>query len=72
MPFRRKLRPHFTPIELEQIADLMLERGFRVRCPTADYWSATDPNDEADLPVDEELADDELYFLTEAHESRPY
>lgn len=72
MAFRPRLRPFFTPNELEQIADLMLERGVRVRCSTDDYWSPTGPEDEAVLPVDEEVGDDELRFLTDAQQSRPY
>lgn len=72
MAFRPNLRPSFTSNELEQIADLMLERGLRVRCPTDEYWSRTAPEDGPDLPVDEDVADDELRFLTEAHEARPY
>lgn len=72
MAFRPKLRPSFSQNELEQIVNHMLERGLRVRCPTDDYWSPAGPDNEAELPVDEEVADDELRFLTEAHESRPY
>ena len=54
------------------MADLMMERGLRIRCPIDEYWSPADVEDEVDLPVDEEVADDELLFLTQAHDSRPY
>lgn len=50
----------------------MLERGLRVRCPTDDYWSPTGTEEEAGSPIDEEVADDELRFLTQAHQARPY
>lgn len=72
MAFRPKLRDSFSAHELEQIASLMLERGLRIRSSTDDFWSQAGTDDEAELPVDEEVADDELRFLTQAHESRPY
>ncbi|EIW72388.1 hypothetical protein TREMEDRAFT_26535 [Tremella mesenterica DSM 1558] len=71
LPFSPLLRPLFTTRELKQWAELMVERGIRVRIPPEEYWEQ-DESEMDMLPEDEELQDDELGFLRERQELKPY
>ncbi|WVR06081.1 hypothetical protein IAU60_003109 [Kwoniella sp. DSM 27419] len=73
IPFSPILRPYFTPRELKDWGELMIERGLRLRVPFDGYWT----NDDEDegvmaLPEDEEMGEDELGFLREREVLKPY
>ena len=73
LPFTPDLRRHHTVHELNMWADLMTERGIRIRVPFEAYFNTA--SEEAVgmvLPDDEELQDDELRFLGEREELKPY
>lgn len=54
-------------------ADLMIERGIRVRVPFEQFWeNAGDDEAAMELPEDEELEEDELGFLREREMIKPY
>lgn len=73
LPFTPLLRPFFTNRELREWANLMLERGIRIRVPFEEYWNEQEEDEPAlRLPEDEELMDDELAFLRERQELKPY
>lgn len=46
IPFSPLLRPHFTDKELRDWAELMTEKGLRIRKPFEEYWQ---PEEEADV-----------------------
>ncbi|WWC58836.1 uncharacterized protein I303_101380 [Kwoniella dejecticola CBS 10117] len=73
LPFSPSLRPHYTPRELQEWSELILERGVRIRVAFERYFDT--PPDEGmleDLPQDEELQEDELGFLTQRETAKPY
>jgi hypothetical protein len=51
MPFSQNLRSHFTNKELRDWADLMLEKGMRIRKPFEEYWQ--------DEPMQDKLGEDD-------------
>lgn len=50
----------------------MTERGIRIRCSTEQYWSAVEDEVTMALPEDEEPMEDELQFLRDRQEMKPY
>ncbi|ORX37353.1 NRDE-2, necessary for RNA interference-domain-containing protein [Kockovaella imperatae] len=72
LPFGSSLRPHFTPQELRDWADLMIERGLRLRVPFEEFFDVNETEAAIVLPEDEELYDDELGFLRDREELKPY
>jgi hypothetical protein len=55
------------------MAELMIERGIRVRVPFEGYFDLSVVEDSAlALPEDEELREDELSFLREREVLKPY
>jgi hypothetical protein len=50
----------------------MTERGIRIRIGQDGYWEDVEEDMAEDLPEDEELEDDELAFLRERQEMKPY
>jgi len=67
------LRQHFLPRELKDWAQLMVERGIRIRIPFERYWNNEDEEDMGIvLPEDEVLEDDELAFLRDRQSMKPY
>ena len=72
MPFSPALRPHFSPQELRDWSDLMTERGLRLRVPFEEYFDVNETEAAIVLPEDEELQDDELAFLRDTEEAKPY
>ncbi|WVF70250.1 hypothetical protein IAT40_005039 [Kwoniella sp. CBS 6097] len=72
LPFTRSLRPHFTPRELKDWAELMIERGLRLRVPFERFWSNEEEMETIELPEDEDMGEDELGFLREREELKPY
>ncbi|WVQ97651.1 hypothetical protein IAU59_004765 [Kwoniella sp. CBS 9459] len=73
LPFTPSLRPHFTPRELKDWAELMIERGLRLRVPFERFWTNDEPEEIlTELPEDEEMDEDELGFLREREGLKPY
>lgn len=73
LPFTRAIRPAFTKQELKAWAELMTERGVRVRIPFDRYWSREEEVSEMEIDDgDEEPLDDELAFLRERQKLMPY
>lgn len=74
IPFGPLLRPHFRPRELKEWAQLIVERGIRIRVPFETFWSDDNEGEEemTVLPDDEQLAEDELEFLRERQTMKPY
>lgn len=73
LPFSPALRPQFEERELRQMAELMIERGIRVRVPFEGYFDlAVGDEGVMALPEDEELREDELSFLREREVLKPY
>ncbi|KAK8866141.1 hypothetical protein IAR55_001292 [Kwoniella newhampshirensis] len=74
LPFAPSLRPHFTPRELKDWAELMIERGIRTLIPFEQFFLTDEGEVEPviALPEDEELEDDELQFLSERQAMKPY
>ena len=72
LPFTPLLRASFSSQELKGWADLMVERGLRVRVAFEDFWEPDEDGAGLILPDDEELEDDELAFLRERQELKPY
>jgi hypothetical protein len=74
MPFAPALRQHFNSRELRAWAELMVERGLRIRIPFEQFFSTIVEDEEGMmiLPEDEDLEDDELAFLREKEELKPY
>lgn len=66
MPFSPLLRSHFTDKELRDWAELMTEKGLRIRKPFEEYWQAAEEsvlagNDDGGDP----MAADEAYAAFE-------
>ncbi|OCF42136.1 hypothetical protein I317_04107, partial [Kwoniella heveanensis CBS 569] len=73
LPFTPALRPHFTPRELKDWAELMIERGLRLRVPFDRFWTNEEEVEGVmELPEDEEMGEDELGFLREREVLKPY
>nr|XP_031858056.1 uncharacterized protein CI109_006498 [Kwoniella shandongensis]KAA5525128.1 hypothetical protein CI109_006498 [Kwoniella shandongensis] len=74
LPFHPSLRPHFAPRELKDWAELMIERGIRLRVPFEQFFSTEEEEmgPAIALPEDEELEEDELRFLSERQALKPY
>lgn len=76
LPFTPRLREHFSKKELQDWADLMIERGLRVRVPFAKFFTPQDAvsDVEVDKGDDDEEgpADDPLDFLQERKRLMPY
>lgn len=75
MPFSLPLRPHFSTRELKEWAELMVERGLRLRISFELFWMAEEEEGSGRaivLPEDEVLAEDELRFLSERQALKPY
>ncbi|WWC86471.1 uncharacterized protein L201_001348 [Kwoniella dendrophila CBS 6074] len=74
LPFTKSLRPHYTNRELKHWAELMIERGIRLRIPFENYFDTQQDEEEGllRLPEDEDLKEDELGFLTEREVAKPY
>ena len=67
------MRPRFTDHELREWAELMSERGIRIRVPFEGFFDTALTEEPAlRLPEDEELADDELKFLGDREVLKPY
>ena len=74
MPFSSPLRQAFSAREMRAWAELMLEKGIRIRIPFERYF---DPHVEVEeallqLPEDEEPEEDELQFLRDRQDLKPY
>lgn len=73
LPFSPMLRPHFTPKELRAWADLMLERGLRVRVPFERFFAREEESEaESDGEAAEEVGDDPFDKLHERVRLMPY
>ncbi|KAK4687670.1 nuclear exosome regulator NRDE2, partial [Tremellales sp. Uapishka_1] len=79
LPLESNLRPHFSNKELRDWSELMLERGIRLRVPFEEFWISQEQEDEERLRLDkldeeeeEEAGGDELTFLREREERKPY
>ncbi|WWD09643.1 hypothetical protein V865_007771 [Kwoniella europaea PYCC6329] len=73
LPFSPSLRPHYTPRELKDWAELMMERGIRLRIPFERYFDTQeDEGALLEFPEDEDLQEDELGFLREREVAKPY
>ncbi|KIR97247.1 hypothetical protein L804_05429 [Cryptococcus deuterogattii 2001/935-1] len=75
LPFSLPLRPHFSTRELKEWAELMVERGLRLRISFELFWMAEEEEGSGRaivLPEDEVLAEDELRFLSERQALKPY
>lgn len=75
LPFSLPLRSHFSTHELKGWAELMVERGLRLRIPFELFWTTEEVEENEGaivLPEDEELAEDELRFLGERQALKPY
>ena len=58
LPFTPALRPHFKPRELRDWAELMTERGIRIRVPFEQFWDPNEEDEAFDLPENEDLEED--------------
>lgn len=65
------LRQHFANRELRSMAELMAERGIRMRVPTEIYWEDVDTDDE-EQEEDRLEGDDEYGMLRDREELKPY
>ncbi|WVQ61954.1 uncharacterized protein L199_000087 [Kwoniella botswanensis] len=73
LPFSPSLRPHYTTRELKDWAELMMERGIRLRIPFERYFDTQeDEGALLEFPEDEDLQEDELGFLREREVAKPY
>ena len=72
LPFQARMRPYFTVQDLREWAQLMIERGVRVRVPFEQFFDPTQQEGAIELPEDEELQEDELQFLRDREEAKPY
>jgi hypothetical protein len=75
LPFSPALRPHFTAKELEDWAELMIEKGIRVRLPHERYWQPEEKRDylENDDGGDPMKDEDQVFdFLQERKTLMPY
>jgi hypothetical protein len=75
IPFSPILRPHFSRKELQAWADLMTERGIRVRVPFERYFTRQDAESDVELDdfaEDGGVEDDPLEFLQERKRLMPY
>ncbi|WRT64373.1 uncharacterized protein IL334_001305 [Kwoniella shivajii] len=73
LPFSSTLRQHFTPRELKDWSELMIERGIRIRIPFENYFDTMGEEGALmKLPEDEDLQEDELDFLTQREVAKPY
>jgi hypothetical protein len=66
LPFSPQLRPSFSDKELRDWAELMIEKGFRIRKPFDGYWQG----EEESAPVElddggDPMAADEAYAAFE-------
>jgi hypothetical protein len=73
LPFDPRLRPQFAFRELHDWAQLMVERGVRVRVPFERFWTLDDVEaEQVQLLDDEEPMIDDLAFLQERQALKPY
>ena len=75
LPFSPILRPYFSEKELQDWAEVMVEKGIRVRLPFEQYWRAVGMDDYLDRddggdPMKEE--DRVFEFLQERKTVMPY
>jgi hypothetical protein len=75
MPFSSVLRSQFTARELKDWAELMTERGVRIRIPFERHWTNEDEPSEMEVDNDDDdeaMVDDPLAFLRERQKMMPY
>ena len=72
LPFTPSLRPHFTAQELRDWSELMIERGLRIRVAFEEFFDLNETEAAILLPEDDEPEDDELAFLRDREEAKPY
>jgi hypothetical protein len=72
MPYTAALRPHFSARELCDWAELITERGIRIRVPFENHFETRHDESILKLPEDEEPVEDELAFLGEIDGAKPY
>ena len=73
LAFHIPLRHVFADRELKQLAELMIERGLRVRRATSDFWEPDSPASPTPLGSPDQDDDyNDLQFLTDREASKPY